>query len=434
MPGFSELPAMSIDPLRYGAETQGILAQSQLQQLNLQKAQALNPLEIQQQTALIPLATQEAQNKSKLDQINTSNKLIYQVIQQTKAAPPEDQQRVWDEGMQRAKDQGAIEAGQYVGHFRATKLGDLGDIYGGAGQDGSGGGQRETAAQAKAKEIDQAQIERSVATMPPDQLVKSLAQADLLVTSFNNVQGPNVREAWDKEIALLKSKGIDISKFFPSTEYSEANYSLAKQRIANLEPLHTAMANRAGALGIGATPPAPAPIGTSTYVGIDPDTGKPIYHNTTTNQDTMGQYAVNPKLTAGAATFKYKQQAALALGWSESDALKFASGQKTMSDEQMMIAARRSATAELGTFAYQNTEVANPEQWIESKAAQNFNQLKAAQAGGGQAPGRPAASAPPSAQLPPQALDALKKAGGQPRRFANGQIWKLVNGKPVRIR
>ena len=37
-------------------------------------------------------------------------------------------------------------------------------------------------------------------------------------------------------------------------------------------------------------------------------------------------------------------------------------------------------------------------------------------------------------QPPPQALKAIQDANGQEVTFANGQTWKIENGKPIRVK
>lgn len=424
---WSSLPAMEINPVGFGAKNRAALAESDLAQLRLDQARQLAPLDLQEKQATVPLTIRQKQNEQRVSDIDTGNKVIGQVVRDTMAADPEERAKVWDRGMQGAVDSGVAAARQHIGHFRDDLMERMDDVYNGAAEGKRGGG----AIDAKAGELDRQAVERQVAQMKPAELVQSAKRANDIINSFNKVTD---KDSWDHEIEYLKMQGIDVAQIMPNTEWSALNYTAVKNRITKkLAPYRDAMMDRSMVLGIGAKPPEPTPVGKSTYIGTDPDTHQPVYHNQDTGQDTRGPYAVQPKGSAGLATFQGKYMAALNSGMGDSDALQFANGRKSLPPERLQAIALQQATKQLADETLAGATIENPEAWVRSKTVENMTLLTKA-AGSGSAPAPAAQRGGGGGGGPPQqVMDQLKKAGGKPLRFGNQQVWKWQNGRAVRV-
>lgn len=436
MAGFSDLPALEINPVGFGAANNQALASSGLSQLALQKQQALQPLQIQQQQTEIPLEikqkqieTQNAQNASQLQQVNTGNSLIANAVRATQAADGPDKNATWDREMQKVVDAGYPQAQQYIGHYREGLAQNLSASYGG---DSGPQGARAAAAEEREQFVQDQGIQRAVAQMPLPALIKSQANLEKTLDAWDNIARGG-KAAWDEEMANLKAAGIDPVKdgHMASTEYNALNYAAAARLIKTLMPYRNAVSDRVAILSAGLTPAAQQPIGKSTLVGTDPATGKPIYHNPETGQDTEGQFQLGPKPTAATSVFQFKYKMAVDHGMSDQDALQFANGRRTLPDTTLAHWAEQGANSELGEVTMAGGTVSDPQAWVAQRKQQLFQQYKASQGG-------PNGGAPPpgggAANLPPKALSAVQAGKGQVVTFNNGQQWRLVNGRPVRVK
>lgn len=129
-----------------------------------------------------------------------------------------------------------------------------------------------------------------------------------------------------------------------------------------------------------------------------------------------------------------KYKTALAAGWGENEALAYANGFKQPS----MLDYRKFAQRELEADAKTNFSRASfdeKKQMVETRAAQL--QAEDSQGASAQSQGAPL-TAPQgggavSAQLPPQAVDAVRNAAGKPVKFKNGQVWQWQNGQPTQV-
>lgn len=390
MADLSALPALSIDPVGFGARNSLLQSQAASAYQQQQTQSQLAPLEVERAQALTPLEIQAAKDKQRMEEMQTSNAVLAQVAKDAQAADPEDAPSIWDQGMKKAAANGITTAGQYVGHYRPDLAERVTDIYGGAGGQGRGGAGGESAAGIT---TDVQAVDRAVASMPPAQLGISLKRADFLINSFNNVKD---RQSWDNEIQLLKDNGIDVSHILPNTEWNPLNYAAASRAIKNLTPYRDAMAKRSAILSTGAVPPAPAPQGTSSFIGTDPQTQRPVYHNPVTGQDTIGQNPVGPKPSSAISTFQYKLATARNSGMTDEDAMQFANGKKTLPAERLRAIALEQANKELGDITLSGTMIPNPEDWVRRKAAENYAILSAPSPGASSRPAPAAASAPTS--------------------------------------
>jgi hypothetical protein len=411
---YSGLPALDIDPLKRAAEINQQNAQTGL----IQQQTAASKQSLDTTTALAPYVIKDTQRRSGLEDMAAANQTLAQVAKDAQAADPADAPDIWDRGMQAAAATGNTVASQYVGHYRPDLAERVGDIYGGqgagaAGARGGAGG---------AGQPDQAAMERAIASMPAPKIVQALGNLNRAISSFNTVKD---KESWDAEMQALKDSGIDPTKFLPSTDWNPMNYAQAARTIKSLVPYRDAMAARAAIVAAGATPPAPAPLGTSQYIGSSPESQFPVYHNSTTGEDTVGKVPVGPKPSAAISTFQYKLKLATGSGMSGQDALAFANGTKSLPPERLQAIALTEANKELGDATLAGAQIPDPDAWVRDKARQNFQLLStsAVQAPGGGAGGG-GSTTPAPAALPARALSAVKAANGRPVRFNNGLTYK----------
>lgn len=427
----SSLPALDINPVGFGAENSTQISNSQISYLNAQKAQALQPLEVEEAQQAIPLEMKAKQQQSQLATMAYGRNLVADTIQDVKAAEAAGQStadiaNIWDAGMQRAKEAGYDAAGQYIGHYQPGLSERLGDVYGPQAAQA-----RESAAAQKAAAVDQTQIDRAVSAMPEPQLRKAAANQQLVINGWNRIQTGG-KAAWDEEMANFKAAGIDPIKdgHLTSLEFTPLNYATAARKIQELQPIFDSMQRRLDLLNTGGPSIQPAPIGQSTLVGTDPATGRPIYHNPITNQDTVGPYAMGPKPTAATATFQTKYQMALRGGMSAPDALQFANGRKDLPDARLRDMAKNEALRQYGDMVQNGSadNIKDVNGWVDKQTAQNYGILKSSAGGGTGGGGTTAAIQPP-----PRALEFLKRSPNVPQRFPNGQVWVWRNGQAVRV-
>lgn len=420
MADLSGLPALDVNPIGFGADTNNRAAVSQLNQLAVQKAQALQPLEIEQQSKLIPLEIKEKQDASRLQEMQTANTTLAQVAKDAAAADPADAPRIWDEGMQAAAQRGVSAASQYIGHYRPDLAERVGDVYGGGAQ-GKGG----SSSAATQSPQDQAAIERAVAGMPVAQVQTALGNLNRAITSFNNVKD---QQSWEDELQALKEGGIDPSKFLPSLDWNPMNYATAARTIKSLVPYRDAMAGRAAILAAGGRAAEPTPLGTNTYIGTTPDKQLPVTLNTTTGKESVGDVPVGPKPSAATSTFMFKQKMAIDAGMTQAEALNFANGVKSLPPERLQEMALSEANKELGDASLAGAVIPDPDAWVRDKAAENYKLLTssavAAPGGGAGGGAGTTRTPPPASQLPKRAIDTLKAAGGKPVKFNNGFSYK----------
>jgi hypothetical protein len=419
---YSGLPALDIDPLKRAADINQTNAQTALTRQNTNLVQqniAASKQALETTTALAPFVVKDAKRQSGLADAAAANQTLAQVAKDAQAADPADAPDIWDRGMQAAAASGNQVASQYVGHYRPDLAERVGDIYGAP----AGGGAGARAASGGAAQMDQDAMERAIASMPAPKVVQALGNLNRAITSFNTVKD---KESWDAEMQALKDSGIDPSRFLPSTDWNPMNYAAAARTIKSLVPYRDAMAQRAAISAAGATPPAPKPLGTSSYIGSQPDTQFPVYHNTTTGEDTVGKVAVGPKPSAAISTFQYKLKLAQGSGMGDQDALAFANGTKSLPPERLQAIALSEANKELGDATLAGAVIPDPDAWVRDKARQNFQLLSAStvKAPGGGGAGGGGSTTPAPAALPPRALDAVKAAAGRPVKFNNGLTYK----------
>lgn len=424
-----DLPALSIDPYGIGLKQQAMQAEGNLASFKLDQAKKMAPLD--EESANLDLQAKRREGIVQTEQLN--NDIIGQVVRDTQAADPDQAQQVWDDGMRKAQEKGASAAGQYVGRYRPDLAERLSDYYG-AARTGGAGGQRQSAVDAKADEIKNQAIQRQVAQMPSDQVVMSLQKANKVIDSFNKVKD---QQTWNDELEYLKSQGMDVDKILPSTDYSALNYAMVKQRIKeSLMPYRDALADRAMVEGIGAKAPAPPQLGKSTFVGTrpdgTPDAGRPVYHNPDDNTDTVGQYEIEPKGGRGTSDrqsdFQFRVAAFKRNGMSDTEAIQAAKTSSRVPPERLRAIATQEANKALADLSLANETIKDPQAWLRAKTDEIYAQLSAASEQPMPAPGG-ARGGPSQA-----AMQRVKDAGGGPVRFNNGQIWKMKNGRPIRIK
>lgn len=392
MAGDSGLPALAVDPLSLGVNNTARAVQTMSGLQAYQQQQAVQPGEIaaanavnQAKTTMAPLEAQNAQYESQLKRIGFQNEALANVARAAQAADPEDAAKVWDDGMKEAMANGVPQAEQYISHYRPDLAEKVGNAYSAAGAGGRGaaGG-----AEGPGPATDPA-IARAVAAMPAPQLQKGLGNINRVISGFNNVHDA---DSWNQELQALQDAGIDVKQFLPNLDWSPLNYAAASRMIQKLMPTRDAMAQRAALEATGAPVAEPAPLyePKSTYIGTQPGTGLPVYHDATTGKDTIGTSPVQPKMSAGLLTFQGKVAAAKAAGMGDQEALDFANGKKDMSDAQMEEAAHAQASKDLADIALAGGQTpADPQAWIASRTSENLNALKAAQTANRGTPGGP---------------------------------------------
>ena len=116
------------------------------------------------------------------------------------------------------------------------------------------------------------------------------------------------------------------------------------------------------------------------------------------------------------------------------DAMQFANGSKDVRDADLRNKAKTEALRQYGDMVQNGSadNIKDVNAWVEQTTAENYDTLKAGPSGGAAAPGGPTMPGP-AGSLPPGPLSQLQKAGGRPLKFKNGQVWKMVNGRPVRV-
>lgn len=433
MAGFSAIPALDVNPIGFGAANTAAMLSNANQAQEYQARQQLLPGQIADQQAeyaqksqLRPLELKGAQQQSDLKSIDYANDTLAQVAKNAQAADPDDAPTVWDEGMKAAAAKGVTQASQYISHYRPDLAERIGDVYGSRAGGGGGG---KAAATAAGPAGDPAAIARAVAQLPPEKLQTSLRNLNAAIQGFNRVKDA---DTWNAELDTLRNSGMAVDQFLPNQDWNPLNFAAAHSIIQKLTPVRDAMAMRAASMqmGLPAVQPPPQYEPQSTYVGIDRDTGQPVYHDVHGGPDTMGANAIAPKPSAGMATFMLKQSAYLqSHPGDDAGALEFANGKKNLSPAQMMQSATDLANKQLADETLAGATIPDPDSWVKQKKAEIYKSLSTAEA-----PAAPNRSAPAPAALPARALDALKKANGQPIRFNNGQSWRMgPNGKPVRV-
>jgi hypothetical protein len=436
MADLGALPALQINPVGFGAENSLRATQARSALQDYQYNQQMNPLalaakaqELKQAQALDPLLVtrQQQENtqsgqKSDLGAIEVNNQTLAQVAKAAQTADPEDAPNIWDEGMKAAAAKGVTQASQYIGHYRPDLAERVGDAYGAP----QGADKAAAATQAGAMTPDV--IDRAVSKLSPQDIAKSLGNMNRAIIGFNRIKD---EASWNAEMVALKDAGMDPAQFLPNLDWNPLNYAAASRLIQKLAPmrdgLERATVRQTAGVPASAIPPAYEPQ--SQYIGIDQATGRPVYHDIHGQQpDTMGNTPIGPKPSAAMSTFMLKQNAWLQAHPGDSQgALEFANGKRSMDPAQMQAVALSEANKELGDITLAGTTIADPEAWVRTKAQQNYQLLTSAAA-----PVQKPAG--PTIAIPARALDALRKAGGKPVKFNNGQSWKMgANGQPVRV-
>lgn len=340
---------------------------------NQQRA-ALAPLKTAEEGALSPLRIQGAQRENNLGQITYANAAIGGVARRAAAAEPDQAAGIWDEGMRAAADQGVAGAQQYIGHFRPDLAQRVGDIYGTVKPPAAPAG------------FDPEQTARAVATMAPADRQKSLKNLGMAVSGYDRVRD---EDGWNQEIAALRQAGLPVDQVLTPGANWQMNYMSVRPLIdrfrATLPLLQGAVAS--DTMSAPSAQPKPLYEPNFQYVGIDQNTGKPIYHDPRSNQEAMGANAMGAKPTAGVTTFNFKYQTALQSGMNQQQAMEFANGKRSLSPAQMQDMALSQANRELGNMALAQTlpQDFDADKWVKQKAAENYQLLT--NAGGPAGPG-----------------------------------------------
>lgn len=434
----SGLPALSIDPVGFGARANQEVTQSMLAQQSAPIELQQRQLQADQATALAPLALKEAQQKSRLQDIATANETLAQVAKDAQAADPADAPDIWDRGMKAAVAQGVANANQYIGHYRPDLAERVGDTYGGQG---SGNGSKLAAAAAAQ---DQAGADRAVASMPAGQIQKSVGTFTAVENSWNKFRSNPSATADDlrAQVGFLRQQGIPVDQVFAGIDFSRSdpasyarNYAMANAAMQKLEasarPIYDAMQRRLGPMAIGAPAVAPVPLGTNQYIGTEPSTQFPVTINTVTGKEGVGNVPVGPKPAAAMSTFLLKQKMFADAGYSPTDALNLANGTKALPPERLQAMALEQANKELGDATLADAIIPNPDEWMRQKAAENLRVLTGSTAAARATPGG-VGGAPPSA-LPPQALAVLKQNAGKRVTFGKNGTYVWRDGRAVKV-
>lgn len=446
MADFSQLPALDIDPVGFGAKDALAQAQAQNAQQALVAAKAANleqqqlapdvlaakKAQLQEQTTLAPLDTTSAQQRSQLETTDYGNKQLAQVAAATAAADPTDAPDIWDDGMKKAAANGVTTASQYIGHYRPDLAERVQDVYGGAGsgQRGAGGA---GAAEASSGGADPVQIQRAVASMPIGQAQTALRNLNRAITSFNGVKD---QASWDAEMTNLQESGINVDAFLPNTDWNPLNYAAASRVVKSLTPYRDAVAQRVAITDVGGAAPAAGQLYEPDYAlaGVN-TTGKPVYFDKHSAAERVGESTIGAKPSAATGTFMMKQNAWLsAHPGDQQGALEFANGKRSMDPSQMQVEALNQANKELGDAVLAGAQIDDPDKWVRQRTAQNFQQISSASFSAPGSNGTPGATTSGGAALPARAVQAVKAAGGKPVKFNNGTVYKMgANGQPIRV-
>lgn len=434
---WSSLPAMDINPVGFGARNRALSADADLRQQQADQYRKLSPLELANEQLDVdnkrdmnPLNLRAKQNQQRLDDLDTGNKVIGQVVRDTMAADQADKVDVWDRGMKEAADSGVKAARQHIGHYRDDLAERLDDVYNG-GADGKGGSRGGERIDKQADAVERVAIDRQVAQMKPADMILATKKANDVINSFNKVTD---KASWDHELEYLKLNGIDTSGM--PAEWSDLNFAAAKHMIEKkLVPYRDSMMERATILGIGAKPPALPQLGKSTLVGTDPGSRKPVYHNAETGEDTRGPYAIEPKARGAMSKFQFSYQAAIDDGMTPGEALKFANGQTIVRPERLEAMAAAQATKDLQALSFTDgiDNIGDKEAWLRSKTAEHLAKLKTAAEQG--VPGGPKGGGGEKGGggLPPRALADLKKHAGKRVTFGKNGTYVWKNGRAVKV-
>jgi hypothetical protein len=400
--------------------------------MNYQDQMALRPdalaarqAELQKESALAPLDVQAAQQKSALGNIDYANQLVAQAARAAQMADPADAPQIWDDAMQKAAAAGSPNARQYIGHYRP----DLAEkVVGTFGTQTQGSQRGAGAAAGGSPATDPMAVDRAVAQMSPDVMQKGIVNMNRAISGFNNIKD---EQSWNDELDQLRQAGIPVETLLPSTEWNPMNYAAAYKAVQSIAPYRDAIARRLAISSTGMNPAAPPPMyePNQQYIGIDPNTKQPVYHDVHGGPDTLGQFPVGPKPSASTSNFLAKQQAWLAVHPNDdSGALEFANGKRNMDPAQMRLGAQNAASRELANLALtpEGMNIADPQTWVKNRTEEIYNSMQSAQAPA------PAASPAPS-QLPARAMQAVKAANGKPVRFNNGHSYVWKNGKAVAV-
>lgn len=416
-----------------------------------------------QQSALNALSIQQKQRENTLAGIDYRNALIRNAAQ--RGAMDSD---AWDREMKEAAAQGAPEAQQYVGHYNPILAQRLVESFGAPAPAARGGGDSPLAALAGGGGSPGAADARGSGGVPgpagydrqfqgvaPDKIAATLSRLNLVMGALSTVRDA---PSWDAAIQRVASAGI------PQAAQLAGGYSpLRVQQLYNqIQPLRDYLQSRLVNNAVGAPSPlvgreikeagggiyaldpyAPgskgatelvAPTMRSQYVGID-SKGNPIALDTRsgtfhTNGGAAPSGPIAAKPSAGATTWKTKYDAAIGLGYSPADALGVANGRRDLSPAEMRRSAIAAAQRDYGAAVLAGTAPPDQQKFVKDKTDEYFRQM----AGTSPAGGKPSGPAKPagSLALPDTARKALKE--GQNTSFANGQVWTLKNGQPVRVK
>jgi len=399
----------AFDPIANQSALAKFQAQQQLMPGEIAATQAENQLRVTE----APLKAEALTRQNALENVQYGESMIGAIAKRVAAMDPDQAPQAWDDGMRDLAAKGVAGASQYIGHYRPDLAERVGDIYGTVKPPAAPAG------------FDPEQAARSVASMTPDQRKSSLKNLTAAVSGYDRVRD---EDTWQAEIDQLRQAGMPVDNVLTPGANWQMNYMAVRPLIdrfrASIPMLQAGVST--DTMGAPAAPPKPMYEPQSTYIGVDRDTGKPVYHDVHGGGDTTGNIPIAPKPSSAMSTFMLKQQAWLGVHpEDDAGALEFANGKRNLSPAQMQDMALNQANRELGNLTLNGTAPANPDQWVRMKAAENYQMI----AGAAVLPTPPTASG----SLPPQAMKALQNARGKPVKFNNGLVYKLVNGKPVKV-
>jgi hypothetical protein len=430
--GGSMLPALDVQqynvasPLEEAAKIQQLQGENALQPARLQ---ALNTENAQRQSelttynALQPGVIAQAKAQSQLQQANDFQTQVGQVAKQVQALDPDERADYWDAQLKKLAGNGNVIASQYIGHYRDDLAQSVSDTYGTGAQ--AEGGRQPPAARSQISSVmnDPEALQRTIAQMTPPQRVQSLKIQNALITAFNGITN---EQSFNAAIDDVRRSGFPVDRFISPSAPWQTNYAAIHNRIQSMVPERDALADYVARETSGAPIGAAAPLGQSMYIGSQPGTQFPVYHNPVTNQDTTGTTPVGPKPSAAISTFMFKQRAGLDAGMTPDQALEFANGKRDMSPAQMQEAASAQAGRDLADLSLAGAPPADPKAYLVQQTQAHMADLaNASGTGGGGAP------PPPQKLAPAVALSQAKAAiaQGAPRAAVLARLKQM--GVPV---
>lgn len=236
MSGLGALPALDVTVQNTDTLPQRMSA------LSLLPAQtAAAQADLQNQSALAPLALKQAQQDSELKSIDYGNQMIAKVAQQAQAADPVNAAASWDAGMKKLADEGVVGASQHIGHYRSDLADKVAASYGGTG---------EAAGAPPASGPDPQTMDMTFSKLPPQQAAQSLANMNRGIVSFNTLAAnPNLTaQDLQDEVETLVKDGIPVQQALPGLDFTRhepaafaLNFAAVSGLINKLTPMRDSL-------------------------------------------------------------------------------------------------------------------------------------------------------------------------------------------------